>query len=177
MLAGGCTTGMIGDPRDTGERTMNNADTVAQWSEARIRGRLERFVDFDDSATSAVENNLSWTRALSAIEFLRDVGKHFSVNVMLDRDTIQRRRTAGASPPEFGYMLLRVTDYVGCTSATAARCRSADPDQWGNIIAGVRLVRRQLGEGPRPDGAAGHRRRRNQFGKSTGGGGLWLDQR
>src|SRR3954452_6487945 len=81
VLAGGAT-GMIGDPRDTGERTMNTTDTVAQWAE-RIRGQLERFVDFDDSPSGAVvENNLNWTAQLSAIDFLRDVGKHFSVNVM-----------------------------------------------------------------------------------------------
>src|SRR6478736_4711779 len=84
VLAGGAT-GMIGDPRDTGERTLNTTDTVAQWAE-RIRGQLERFVDFDDSPSGAiVENNLNWTQQLSAIDFLRDIGKHFSVNVMLDR--------------------------------------------------------------------------------------------
>src|SRR6476660_10310517 len=90
VLAGGAT-GMIGDPRDTGERTLNTADTVADWA-TRIRGQLERFVEFDESPTGAiVENNLSWTGELSAIEFLRDVGKYFSVNVMLDRDTVRRR--------------------------------------------------------------------------------------
>src|ERR1700757_1644351 len=90
VLAGG-TTGMIGDPRDTGERTLNTADTVAEWAD-RIRGQLERFVNFDDSPTGAiVQNNLSWTSELSAIAFLRDLGKHFSVNVMLDRDTVRRR--------------------------------------------------------------------------------------
>src|SRR5882757_3455320 len=89
VLAGGAT-GMIGDPREVGERSLHEADTVAEWTE-RIRGQLERFVDFDNSPTGAiVENNLEWTRAMSTIEFLRDVGKHFSVNVMLDRDTIRR---------------------------------------------------------------------------------------
>src|SRR5690349_21628164 len=86
VLAGGAT-GMIGDPRDVGERTLQTADTVADWSN-RIRGQLERFVDFDDSPTGAIaENNLNWCANLSALEFLRDIGKHFSVNVMLDRDT------------------------------------------------------------------------------------------
>src|SRR5215510_3911523 len=87
VLAGGAT-GMIGDPRDVGERTLNEADTVAEWAD-RIRGQLERFVDFSDSGASPtgaiVENNLEWTATLSAVEFLRDIGKHFSVNVMLDR--------------------------------------------------------------------------------------------
>src|ERR1700733_4510392 len=105
VLAGGAT-GMIGDPRDTGERTMNTEDTVADWAD-RIRGQLERFVDFDGSPTGAiVENNLEWTSAMSAIELLRDVGKHFSVNVMLDRDTIRRRLEGeGISYTEFSYML------------------------------------------------------------------------
>nr|MDT0525336.1 tyrosine--tRNA ligase [Streptomyces sp. DSM 41633] len=90
VLAGGAT-GMIGDPRDTGERTLNTADTVADWA-GRIRGQLERFVEFDDTPTGAiVENNLNWTGQLSAIEFLRDLGKYFSVNVMLDRETVRRR--------------------------------------------------------------------------------------
>jgi tyrosyl-tRNA synthetase len=90
VLAGGAT-GMIGDPRDSGERVLNTSDTVLDWT-GRIRGQLERFVDFDGSPTGAiVENNIAWTSGMSAIEFLRDVGKHFSVNVMLDRDTIRRR--------------------------------------------------------------------------------------
>ena len=118
VLAGGAT-GMIGDPRDIGERSLNEADTVADWTE-RIRGQLERFVDFSDagasqaSATGAiVENNLEWTSAMSAIEFLRDLGKHFSVNVMLDRDTIRRRLDGeGISYTEFSYMLLQANDYV-----------------------------------------------------------------
>lgn len=112
VLAGGAT-GLIGDPRETGERSLSSADTVAEWSE-RIRGQLERFVDFDDSATGAlVVNNLEWTASLSALEFLRDVGKHFSVNVMLDRDTIRRRLDSeGISYTEFSYMLLQANDYV-----------------------------------------------------------------
>ncbi|MGH9207991.1 MAG: tyrosine--tRNA ligase, partial [Acidimicrobiales bacterium] len=90
VLAGGAT-GMIGDPRDAGERVLNAGDTVTEWTE-QIRGQLERFIDFDDSPSGGVvENNLDWTSGLSAIEFLRDIGKHFSVNVMLDRDTIRRR--------------------------------------------------------------------------------------
>jgi tyrosyl-tRNA synthetase len=112
VLAGGAT-GMIGDPRETGERSLNTTDTVAEWTE-RIRGQLERFVDFDGSPTGAiVVNNLEWTSKLSAIEFLRDVGKHFSVNVMLDRDTIRRRLEGeGISYSEFSYMLLQANDYV-----------------------------------------------------------------
>src|SRR5689334_22168549 len=84
VLAGGAT-GMIGDPRENGERALNNAATVADWT-GRIRGQLERFVDFDGSSSGAIaENNLTWTGGMGAVEFLRDIGKHFSVNVMLDR--------------------------------------------------------------------------------------------
>ena len=160
VLAGGAT-GFIGDPRDTGERTMNTADTVADWAD-RIRGQLERFVEFDDSPTGAiVENNLSWTGELSAIDFLRDVGKHFSVNVMLDRDTVRRRLEGdGISYTEFSYMLLQANDYVELHRRYGCTLQIGGSDQWGNIIAGVRLVRQKAGRhGPRADDAAGHRLR------------------
>ncbi len=176
VLAGGAT-GLIGDPRDAGERTLNTADTVAQWSE-RIRGQLERFVDFDGSATGAVVvNNLAWTEPLGAIEFLRDVGKHFSVNVMLDRDTIRRRLDGeGISYTEFSYMLLQANDYVELHQRYGCSLQIGGSDQWGNIIAGVRLVRQKLGAAvhaltvPLVTSADG-----TKFGKSTGGGSLWLD--
>ena len=176
VLAGGAT-GLIGDPRESGERTMNAADTVAQWSE-RIRGQLERFVDFDASPAGAVvENNLAWTAPLSAIEFLRDVGKHFSVNVMLDRDTIRRRLDGeGISYTEFSYLLLQANDYVELHRRHGCSLQIGGSDQWGNIIAGVRLVRQRLGATvhaltvPLVTSADG-----TKFGKSTGGGSLWLD--
>jgi tyrosyl-tRNA synthetase len=176
VLAGGAT-GMIGDPRDTAERTLNTADTVADWSE-RIRGQLERFVVFDGSPTGAiVENNLSWTSQLSAIEFLRDLGKHFSVNVMLDRDTIRRRLDGdGISYTEFSYMLLQANDFVELYQKHGCTLQIGGSDQWGNIIAGVRLVRQKLGASahaltvPLVTSADG-----KKFGKSTGGGNVWLD--
>ena len=176
VLAGGAT-GLIGDPRDSGERTMNTADTVAAWSD-RIRGQLERFVDFDDSPAGAViENNLTWTEPLGTIEFLRDVGKHFSVNVMLDRDTIRRRLDGdGISYTEFSYMLLQANDYVELHRRYGCSLQIGGSDQWGNIIAGVRLVRQKLGAAvhaltvPLVTSADGAK-----FGKSTGGGSLWLD--
>lgn len=176
VLAGGAT-GMIGDPRDAGERSLNTTDTVAEWAD-RIRGQLERFVDFDDSPTGAVvENNLTWTSQISAIEFLRDVGKHFSVNVMLDRDTIKRRLDGdGISYTEFSYMLLQANDYVELHQKHGCALQIGGSDQWGNIIAGVRLVRQKLGATvhaltvPLVTAADG-----TKFGKSTGGGSLWLD--
>ena len=176
VLAGGAT-GMIGDPRETGERTLNTADTVADWAD-RIRGQLERFVEFDESPTGAViANNLSWTGELSAIEFLRDVGKHFSVNVMLDRDTVRRRLEGdGISYTEFSYMLLQANDYVELNQRYGCSLQVGGSDQWGNIIAGVRLVRQKIGRSvhalttPLVTDSEG-----KKFGKSTGGGNLWLD--
>ncbi|OMC46903.1 tyrosine--tRNA ligase [Mycobacterium sp. IS-2888] len=176
VLAGGAT-GMIGDPRDVGERTLNETGTVADWTE-KIRGQLERFVDFDSSPTGAiVENNLEWTREMSVTEFLRDVGKHFSVNVMLDRDTIRRRLEGdGISYTEFSYMLLQANDYVELHRRHGCTLQIGGSDQWGNIIAGVRLVRQKLGATvhaltvPLVTAADG-----TKFGKSTGGGSLWLN--
>jgi tyrosyl-tRNA synthetase len=179
VLAGGAT-GMIGDPRDAGERSLNEADTVAAWTE-RIRGQLERFVEFSDSEASPtgaiVVDNLEWTGRLSAIEFLRDIGKHFSVNVMLDRDTVRRRLEGeGISYTEFSYMLLQANDYVELHRRHGCTLQIGGSDQWGNIIAGVRLVRQKLGATvhaltvPLVTAADG-----TKFGKSTGGGSLWLD--
>lgn len=176
VLAGGAT-GLIGDPRESGERAVSSADIVAAWSE-RIRGQLERFVDFDDSAAGAVvENNLTWTAPLSAIDFLREVGRHFSVNVMLDRDTIRRRLDGdGISYTEFSYLLLQANDYVELHRRHGCSLQIGGSDQWGNIIAGVRLVRQKLGASvhaltvPLVTSADG-----TKFGKSTGGGSLWLD--
>jgi tyrosyl-tRNA synthetase len=176
VLAGGAT-GLIGDPRDTGERILNSAETVEGWTD-RIRGQLERFVDFDGSPTGAiVENNLEWTSAMSAIELLRDVGKHFSVNVMLDRDTVRRRLEGeGISYTEFSYMLLQANDYVELYQRHHCVLQIGGSDQWGNIIAGVRLVRQKLSAAvhaltvPLVTAADG-----TKFGKSTGGGNVWLD--
>jgi tyrosyl-tRNA synthetase len=176
VLAGGAT-GMIGDPRDIGERVLNTTDTVDEWTE-RIRGQLERFVDFDGSPTGAiVENNLEWTSGMSAIELLRDVGKHFSVNVMLDRDVIRRRLEGdGISYTEFSYMLLQANDYTELYRRHRCVLQVGGSDQWGNIIAGVRLVRQKLGVSvhaltvPLATAADG-----TKLGKSTGGGKVWLD--
>ncbi|WP_433663750.1 tyrosine--tRNA ligase [Nocardia sp. CA-128927] len=176
VLAGGAT-GLIGDPRDVGERTMNSTDTVQEWA-GRIRSQLERFVDLDDSPTGAViANNMDWTGQLSTVDFLRDVGKHFSVNVMLTRDTIKRRLDGeGISYTEFSYMLLQANDYVQLRRTYDCTLQVGGSDQWGNIIAGVELNRRVDGASvhaltvPLVTSADG-----KKFGKSTGGGSLWLD--
>ena len=176
VLAGGAT-GMIGDPRDTGERTMNTTETVTDWA-GRIRGQLERFVEFDDSPTGAlVTNNLEWTAGQSTLEFLRDVGKHFSINVMLARDTVKRRLAAdGMSYTEFSYLLLQSQDYLHLYREHGCRLQVGGSDQWGNIVGGVDLIRRV-------DGATVHAltsplvtdSEGRKFGKSTGGGNIWLD--
>lgn len=176
VLAGGAT-GMIGDPRDVGERSLNSAETVQDWAE-RIRGQLERFVTFDSSPTGAlVVNNLEWTGGQPVLEFLRDVGKHFSVNVMLARETVKRRLAGeGMSYTEFSYLLLQSQDYLHLHRRHGCRLQIGGSDQWGNIVGGVELVRRV-------DGATVHAlttplvtdAEGRKFGKSTGGGNIWLD--
>ncbi|MFB9929001.1 tyrosine--tRNA ligase [Amycolatopsis halotolerans] len=176
VLAGGAT-GMIGDPRDNGERTLNTLDVVADWA-GRIRGQLERFVDFDDSPTGAiVENNLDWTSKQNTLEFLRDVGKHFSVNVMLNRETVKRRLEGdGMSYTEFSYLLLQSQDYLELYRKHGCKLQVGGSDQWGNLVGGVDLIRRVEGgtahalTAPLVTDAEGRK-----FGKSTGGGNVWLD--
>ncbi|MFE0751322.1 tyrosine--tRNA ligase [Gordonia sp. NPDC058843] len=176
VLAGGAT-GLIGDPRDVGERTMNSPDTVAEWA-GRIDSQLRRFVDIEDTPTGAVVvNNLDWTGKLSAIEFLRDLGKHFSVNVMLARDTVKRRLEAdGMSYAEFSYLLLQSNDFVELHRRYGCALQIGGSDQWGNIVGGVDLARRLDGSAlhaltvPLVTSSDG-----KKFGKSTGGGSLWLD--
>jgi tyrosyl-tRNA synthetase len=176
VLAGGAT-GMIGDPRDTGERTLNTLDVVAEWA-GRIRGQLERFVDFDDSATGAiVENNLNWTGQQNVLEFLRDVGKHFPVNTMINRETVKRRLASdGMSYTEFSYLLLQSQDYLQLYRQYGCKLQVGGSDQWGNLVGGADLIRRVEGgvahalTAPLVTDAEGRK-----FGKSTGGGNLWLD--
>jgi tyrosyl-tRNA synthetase len=176
VLAGGAT-GMIGDPRDVGERSLNSAETVTDWA-GRIRGQLERFVEFDDSPSGAlIVNNLDWTGPQTVLEFLRDVGKHFSVNVMLGRETVKRRLAAeGMSYTEFSYLLLQSQDYLHLHRTHGAKLQIGGSDQWGNIVGGVELIRRVEGETahaltvPLVTDSEGRK-----FGKSTGGGNIWLD--
>jgi tyrosyl-tRNA synthetase len=177
IVLGGGATGMIGDPREVGERSMQSVETVSEWT-ARIRSQLERFVDFDDSPTSAVTvNNLDWTAQLPVLDFLRDVGKHFSVNVMIARETVKARlEGSGISYTEFSYLLLQSMDYLELFRRHGCRLQIGGSDQWGNILGGVDLIRRVEQQSvhalttPLVTNAAGEK-----FGKSTGGGSLWLD--
>ncbi|WP_293830538.1 tyrosine--tRNA ligase [uncultured Corynebacterium sp.] len=175
VLAGGAT-GMIGDPRDVGERSMNSADTVKDWAE-RISGQLKRFVHFDGDNAANLVNNNDWTKDLGAIEFLRDIGKHFSLSTMLGRETVKRRlENDGISYTEFSYMLLQANDFVQLRREHDCILQIGGGDQWGNLVAGVDLNRRI-------DGAQTHAltvplvtdSEGKKFGKSTGGGSLWLD--
>ena len=175
VLAGGAT-GMIGDPRDVGERAMLADDQVAEWAD-RIIDQLSRFVDFDGEHAARLVNNNDWTKNLSVTQFLRDVGKHFSLNTMLARDTVKRRLdNDGISYTEFSYMLLQANDYVQLYNAYGCSLQIGGGDQWGNIVSGVDLNRRINGATvhaltvPLVTDADG-----NKFGKSTGGGKLWLD--
>ena len=175
VLAGGAT-GMIGDPRDVGERAMLADDQVAEWAN-RIIDQLSRFVDFDGEHAARLVNNNDWTKNLSVTQFLRDVGKHFSLNTMLARDTVKRRLdNDGISYTEFSYMLLQANDYVQLHNTYGCSLQIGGGDQWGNIVSGVDLNRRINGATvhaltvPLVTDADG-----NKFGKSTGGGKLWLD--
>ena len=180
-LAGGAT-GMIGDPRDVGERSMLTEEQVADNLE-RIKGQLRAFLRFEGDATAEdvqgakLVNNAEWTLKMSVIDFLRDLGKNFSLNTMLSRDTVKRRlENDGISYTEFSYMLLQANDFVHLRREHDVRVQAGGSDQWGNIVSGVDLNRRLDGESvhgltvPLVTDSEG-----NKFGKSTGGGKLWLD--
>ncbi|HSN05981.1 MAG TPA: tyrosine--tRNA ligase, partial [Candidatus Angelobacter sp.] len=174
-LVGGAT-GLIGDPKESGERTLNEVEVVTDWV-ARIREQLERFFDFDGVPNPAVMvNNYDWTRGLSTLDFLRDVGKHFSVNRMLDREAVAARLAgAGISYTEFSYQLLQSYDYLQLHRQYGCTLQTGGSDQWGNIVAGVDLVRRMTGSRvhalttPLVTKADG-----TKFGK-TESGTVWLD--
>ena len=175
-LVGGAT-GLVGDPSGKNEeRTLNSSDTVAEWVE-RIRKQVSAFLDFDAAKNPArVVNNLDWTQPMSAIEFLRDIGKHFSVNQMLARDSVASRLEAGGiSYTEFSYQVLQSFDYLELYKRYNCTLQLGGSDQWGNIVAGLDLIRRvEQGNAhaltvpllTKADGT--------KFGK-TAGGSVWLD--
>ncbi|MGD8201837.1 tyrosine--tRNA ligase [Ornithinimicrobium sp. W1679] len=144
-LVGG-STGLIGDPRPTSERVLKTKETTAQYVE-RIREQVQPFLDFEGANPAVVVNNLDWTAPLSALDFLRDVGKHFRVNQMIRKEAIAARLESqeGISYTEFSYQLLQALDFLhlyrehGCTLQTGGQ------DQWGNLTAGVDLIHRAEG--------------------------------
>jgi tyrosyl-tRNA synthetase len=172
-LVGGAT-GMIGDPRDSGERTLNSLDTVKDWVE-RVRGQIEPFLSFDGDNGATMVNNYDWTASLSTIDFLRDIGKHFPVNRMLARDTVKRRLESGISYTEFSYVLLQSMDYLELHRQHGVTLQFGGSDQWGNLTAGVELIRRV--EGGKAHAIATPLLTKSdgtKYGK-TEGGALWLD--
>ena len=173
ILVGGAT-GMIGDPRDSGERTLNSLDTVKEWTE-RVRQQVSRFVSFEGDNAATMVNNYDWTASLSTIDFLRDIGKHFPVNRMLARDTVKRRLESGISYTEFSYVLLQSMDFLNLFREHGVALQFGGSDQWGNITGGAELVRRV-------DGAHAYAFATPLITKSDGtkygkteGGALWLD--
>ena len=172
-LVGG-STGMIGDPKESGERSLNSPEVVAGWV-TRIQAQVSRLLDFEGPHAATMVNNLDWTAGLSALDFLRDVGKHFPVNRMLDRQVVSTRLEAGISYTEFSYVLLQSLDYLELHRRYGCVLQTGGSDQWGNITAGVELVRRA-------DGARVHavatplvtRADGTKFGK-TEAGTVWLD--
>jgi tyrosyl-tRNA synthetase len=175
-LVGGAT-GLVGDPSGRNqERTLNEVDVVAAWVE-RIKGQLSGFLEFETGDNKAVmANNLDWTASLSAIHFLRDVGKHFSVNQMLARDSVASRlESGGISYTEFSYQVLQAYDFLELYRRFGCTLQIGGSDQWGNIVAGVDLIRRVEGKIAhaltiplltKADGS--------KFGK-TASGSIWLD--
>jgi tyrosyl-tRNA synthetase len=173
LLVGGAT-GQIGDPREVGERTLNAPEVVAGWVE-RIRTQLAPFVSYEGENAATLVNNLDWTGEMSAIQFLRDVGKHFPVNRMLGREIIRARLESGISFTEFSYQLLQSNDYFELNRRHGCTLQYGGSDQWGNITAGVDFIRRRGGGAvhafttPLVTKADG-----TKFGKSEGGS-VWLD--
>jgi tyrosyl-tRNA synthetase len=143
LLVGG-STGLIGDPKQSSERNLNPKDVVHEWVE-RIRGQVSRLVDFDGPNGAVVVNNYDWTSELSTLDFLRDIGKHFSVNRMLDREVVKARLESGISYTEFSYVLLQSLDYLELYRRHGVTLQTGGSDQWGNITAGVDLIRRAEG--------------------------------
>jgi tyrosyl-tRNA synthetase len=174
-LVGGAT-GLIGDPSGkSSERVLNERAVVADWVE-KIRGEVSRFLDFDCGENSAlIVSNLEWTQPMSVLEFLRDIGKHFSVNRMLERESVKARLEGGGiSYTEFSYQLLQAMDFLELYRRHGCTLQLGGSDQWGNLVAGTGLIRSTEGTSvhalatpliTKPDGT--------KYGK-TAGGAIWL---
>ncbi|MCX5396214.1 tyrosine--tRNA ligase [Streptomyces sp. NBC_00102] len=175
-LVGGAT-GQIGDPRPTAERTLNDPATIAAWV-TRLRSQIEPFLSFEGENAAVMVNNLDWTAGMSAIQFLRDIGKHFRVNKMLTKDSVARRLESqeGISYTEFSYQLLQSMDFLELYRRHGCVLQQGGSDQWGNLTAGIDLIHRVEPDATvhalatplmvKADGT--------KFGK-TEGGAVWLD--
>jgi len=175
-LVGGAT-GLIGDPNPDSERKINPLETVAEWVD-RLRAQIEPFLDFTGPNAATMVNNLDWTSQLSAIEFLRDIGRHFRVNRMIAKDAVSARLNSdlGINYTEFSYQILQGMDFLELFRRYGCRLQTGGSDQWGNLTAGTDLIRRVTGESVHliatPLITDEHGKK---FGKSSGGGSLWLD--
>ena len=174
-LVGG-STGLIGDPNPDRERVLNAPDVVAGWVD-RIKGQVEPFFSFDGPNAARIVNNLDWTAPMSAIEFLRDIGQHFRVNKMLAKEAVSARLHSdiGIGYAEFSYQILQALDYLELYRRYGCILQTGGSDQWGNLTAGVDLIRRVEGVAvhalatpllTKADGT--------KYGK-TAGGAVWLD--
>ncbi|MCU1556161.1 MAG: tyrosyl-tRNA synthetase [Microbacteriaceae bacterium] len=174
-LVGG-STGLIGDPRPTAERTLNTKDTVAEWV-GYLQEQISKFLSFDGTNAARLVNNLDWTAPLSAIDFLRDIGKYFRVGTMLKKDAVSARLNseAGISYTEFSYQILQGMDFLELFRSYDCVLQTGGSDQWGNLTSGTDLIRKA-------EGASAHaigtplitNSDGTKFGKSEGNA-VWLD--
>jgi tyrosyl-tRNA synthetase len=187
VLVGG-GTGMIGDPSGTSaERNLLDRETLAA-NVASIHGQLERFLDFSGPTGAVMVNNLDWLGEIGLIEWLRDVGKHFTIPYMLAKDSVQGRLDRGLSFTEFSYMLIQATDFDHLHRTIGVELQMGGADQWGNITAGLELIRRRAGLSGEGDADRGPDEPAHglayklllsasgtKFGKTAGGDTIWLD--
>lgn len=174
-LVGG-STGLIGDPRQTAERVLNTPETVQEWVK-RLRAQIERFLSFEGENSARMVNNLDWTKDLSALSFLRDVGKYFRVGTMIRKETVAKRLASeeGISYTEFSYQVLQGMDYLNLYREYDCVLQTGGSDQWGNLTSGADLIRRVEGVSvhafgtPLITNSDG-----SKFGKSEGNA-IWLD--
>lgn len=174
-LVGG-STGLIGDPKPTAERVLNEPEIVASWVD-RLAGQISRFLDFAGESPATLVNNLDWTKDLSAIDFLRDIGKYYRVGTMLKKDAVAVRLNsdAGISYTEFSYQILQGMDFLKLHENYGCVLQTGGSDQWGNLTSGTDLIHKALGKSvhalgtPLITNADG-----TKFGKSEGNA-IWLD--
>lgn len=174
-LVGG-STGLVGDPRPSAERTMNTKETVAEWV-GYLEGQVQRFLSFEGDNSARMVNNLDWTAPMSAIDFLRDVGKHFRVGTMIKKETVSKRLNSeeGISYAEFSYQVLQGMDYLHLYRDHQCVLQTGGSDQWGNLTSGTELIRKVEGRAvhaigtPLITNSDG-----TKFGKSEGNA-VWLD--
>ncbi|HCS60597.1 MAG TPA: tyrosine--tRNA ligase [Microbacterium sp.] len=174
-LVGG-STGLIGDPRPTAERTLNTRETVEEWV-GRLRGQVERYLSFEGDNAARMVNNLDWTAPMSAIDFLREVGKYYRVGTMLKKDAVAARLNSdeGISYTEFSYQILQGMDYLELYRQYGCVLQTGGSDQWGNLTSGTDLIRRAEGISAHAIGTPLITNSDGtKFGKSEGNA-IWLD--